>query len=215
MLPVLAIDLKYYFKNSHELIYIYGFYFLILLIFPMGMRGELHVLPELAPSLLMVALIASIGIGALGIFQRDAEQGLLEQYQQMPVGLGGIILGKWLAFAIATVLPIATLAPVVLLLFGLPAFVWKGYMVGLLASGTALSLVASLAAAIGVGLERARPVVLLLILPLAVPVVIYGSFYLQQPAQLWQPALLFLIAFSIFLLPILCLAGASCIRASN
>ena len=110
MLPVLAIDLKYYFKNSHELIYIYGFYFLILLIFPMGMRGELHVLPELAPSLLMVALIASIGIGALGIFQRDAEQGLLEQYQQMPVGLGGIILGKWLAFAIATVLPIATLA---------------------------------------------------------------------------------------------------------
>ena len=101
------------------------------------------------------------------------------------------------------------------MLFGLPMFIAPHYMVGVLAGGGAISIIASLAAAIAVGLERARAVVLLMLLPLSVPVIIFGSQYLQSPAHLWQPSLMFLLAFSIFLLPILVIAGGSCIRASN
>ena len=215
MFEIVSHELKYYFKNSHELIYIYGFFALLIFIFPMGLRQQLHVLPELAPSMIWLALVASIGLGAMNLFQRDADNGLWEIYLQLPHGLGGIVLGKWLAFYIATILPIITIIPLVLMLFGLPMFIAPHYMVGVLAGGGAISIIASLAAAIAVGLERARAVVLLMLLPLSVPVIIFGSQYLQSPAHLWQPSLMFLLAFSIFLLPILVIAGGSCIRASN
>lgn len=208
-------ELKYYFKNSHELIYIYGFFVLILLIIPMGMRQHLHALPEFAPTMVWIAILASIGMGAGTLYQRDADQGMLEAYQQLPTGLGAVVIAKFLAFTLVTAVPIAASMPIVLGLFALPGEFMLHYMVGALAGATVMAILANLAAAITVGLERARAVGLLILLPWAVPVVIFGSEYLRHTGQLWQPQLLFLVAFGIFLLPMLVLAGASCIRASH
>lgn len=215
MYPVLFHELKYYFKNIHEAIYIYGFYIIILIIVPLGLRQELHALPELAPAMVLAGLVSSIAMGAWHVFQRDAESGVLEQYQLTPRSLYGVVLGKWLAFYIANVVPMALAAPAVLLLFRLPMYVWPGYALGILAAGTNIALISTLAAVIGVGLERARALIFPMILPLVVPVIIFGSQYLQAPAQLWQPSMLFMCAFGIFLLPLLCLAGNGCIRAGN
>lgn len=215
MQHILFHELKYYFKNSHELVYIYGFYFLIILIIPMGLRQQLHVLPELAPSIVWLALISSITLGAAGLFQRDAESGVMELYQQLPQSLSGIVFAKWLAFYLASVLPLVALTPLILGLFGLPMGLGLHYGMGIAAGGACVSILASLAAAITIGLERARAVVLLMVIPLAVPAIVFGAEYLRHGDSLWQSQLLFLVAFSIFLLPIYCLCGAACIRASN
>jgi len=215
MLYILSHELKYYFKNSHELLYIYGFYLLIMLIVPMGLQEQLNLLPELAPAIIWIAIMASIGLGAASLFQRDAESGVMELYQQIPMGLGQVVLGKWLAFYLATAMPIILFMPAIIMLFGLPVSHILHYAIGAATGTLAISILASLIAVITIGLERARAVSLLMLLPLAVPVMIFGSEYLRRTEALWQPQLLFMLAFSLFLLPILCLAGASCIRASN
>lgn len=215
MFNILIHELKYYIKNIHELIYIYGFFVLIIYIVPMGLRQQLHVLPELAPAIIWMAMLASISLGAMPLFQRDADSGVLETYQQLPGGLGGVVLGKWLAFYLVTAIPMMAATPVILMLFKLPADWLLHYAIGAAAGALALSILASLAGAITAGLERARAVVLLIVLPLAVPVMIFGSEFLRHQGVLWQPPLMFMLAFSVFMLPILCLAGASCIRASN
>jgi heme exporter protein B len=215
MLAILNHELKYYIKNFHELTYIYGFFILFMVVAPLGLRSDLHLLPEMAPSLLWLALLAGTSIGAMNMFQRDSESGIIELYQQLPVGLGGIILSKWLSFYIACVLPLIAAIPIYLALGRLPASHFPTYAIAIAAGGGALSILCCLAGVLTIGLERARAVLLLIILPLAVPVIIFGSYYLQHPYALWQPSLMFLLAFSVFLLPILCLAGASCIRASN
>lgn len=208
-------ELKYYFKNPSELIYIYGFFFLFIVIAPFGLRGELHLLPELSPILILLSLLASLSLGAQNLFQRDADSGVLELYQQLPTSLYSVVLGKWLAFALATLVPLVAAIPCYLALGGLPWAWFAPYSLALLAAGTAFSILCCLAGLLTVGLERGRAVSLLIVLPLSVPIIIFGSQYLQSPEPLWQSELTFLIAYSIFLLPLICLAGAGCIRASN
>lgn len=215
MWHILSHELKYYFKNIHELIYIYGFFALILLIVPMGMRQHLHALPEFAPTMVWIAILASLGLGATNLYQRDAESGVLEIYQQLPTSLSGVVMAKFFGFTMVTALPIAASMPLIIALFGLPVEFMLHYIVGAMAGATVIAILANMAAAITVGLERARAIVLLILLPLAVPVVIFGSEYLRHTGQLWQPQLLFLLALSVFLLPLMAMAGASCIRASN
>ncbi len=165
--------------------------------------------------MLWIALTASMGLGALSLFQRDAESGVLELYQQLPFGLGQAVLGKWLAFYLANAMPLVISTPLLLALYGLPMELSLHYIVGAAAGAGALSLLSALAASITVGLERARAVVLLVLMPLSVPVIIFGSDYMRHTDALWQPQLMFLLALSVFLMPLLYLAGASCIRASN
>lgn len=215
MLLILFHELKYYFKNWHEAIYFYGLFALVILLFPLGLKDHLHLLPELAPGVLLLGLVVMASLGAATVFQRDAESGILEVYQQLPSSLVPLVLGKWVAFYSMLLLPVAVFVPALLVLFQLPIRLLTAYWLAGAAGGAAISLIALLAAVVSVGLERARGVMLLMILPLMVPVIIFASVYLQAPAQLWQPALLFLLAYSLFLAPILALAGASCIRASN
>ena len=65
------------------------------------------------------------------------------------------------------------------------------------------------------GSQRIGAILALIVLPLTIPVVIFGAHYLAMPQILLQPSLLFLWGFAAIILPVLCLAGASCIRASN
>jgi heme exporter protein B len=213
MFRILQHEVKYYFKNLHEVIYFSCFFVLIALIVPMGLRQQLNLLPELGPIGLSIALLAATGLGAASLYQRDAESGMLETYQQLPDNLHGLVLAKWLAFYIAILLPCLIFLPAFLLLSAIPMEQWALYSKALAAEAAVLSILASLGAVITVGLERARAVMFLLVMPLSVPAVIFTCAYLQNPAEAASISLV--IAMSVFLLPILCLAGAGCIRASK
>ncbi len=209
-------EVKYYFKNIDEVIYITGFFSLMVLAVPLGLQqSQLGALAALAPAILWMAMVASIGLGALPLFQRDAEQGVIEVYQQLPRSLYNVVLAKWLAFYLVTLVPMLLILPIFIGLMDIAgASVWH-YAAGVTAGVGALSIIATLAAAMTIGLARARAISMLIALPLATPVIIFGSEYLRRSGELGEPQLLFLVAFSIFLLPIMVLASAACIRASN
>ena len=213
MLTLYVHELKYYMKNIHELTYIYGFYVILLLLFPMGLRAELHLLPELAPMLVWLGLVVAMGLGARDLFQRDSDSGVWEGYLQLR-GAGTVVAAKWLAFYTAMLLPALAAVPLVLGLFQLPRTQGWGYAATIISGGAALSILATMAACVTVGLERGRAVAILLILPLAVPIVIFGSAGLKAAAAWSDSSILFMVAYSVFLIPILIAAGGSCLRAS-
>ncbi len=217
MLPILKNELKYYFKNYNEISYIYGFFVLLIWIIPLSLRQNSDVLHELAPATFWVAILTSISLGTMNLFQRDADSGTLEIYPQLSTSLYSVMLAKWLAFYLVILPPMLCIIPVFLGLEGAVTAEWPRYALAMAAGTAAISILSSLASVLTVGLERARAVTMVIILPLAAPIIIFGGDYLRQAAttSLWSPSLMFVIAFSIFLLPILCLAGASCIRQSQ
>ena len=106
MLSLLSHELKYYFKNSKEAIYIYGLFVSIVVLAPFGLHGGLGGLASIAPLILWIALATSISMGGIGLFQRDKESGALEYYQLLPVPLEALLLAKWLAFYIFITVPL-------------------------------------------------------------------------------------------------------------
>lgn len=216
MFPLLAHEVKYYFKNKSEVIYLYSYFISIVLLVPFaGSGNETSKLQELAPLTLWIALASAIALGASSLFKRENEQGRLEYLQLMPIALEWVVFSKWLAFYGFVLAPMLAALPVAGLLFNLSAGeLWRD-AIGLGAGAAALSVLSALVSAITSGMEKAGAVLSLIILPLTIPVMIFGAAYCRDSGAIWQPNLLFLIGFSVFLLPILCLAGAYSIRASN
>ena len=215
MNSLLQHEVKYYFNNRQEAIYLYSYFSSVLVLLPFSMKMSSAALQALAPAGLWIALASATALGGSSLFKRDFDQGRLEYYQLLPIPLEAVVFFKWFAFFLFLLVPLAAAIPVAGLLFGLPMASLGKYAVGLGAGAVALSIITSLVAAITNGMDKAGAVVSLLILPLAIPVTIFGSDYCRNSGGIWQSNLLFLIGFSLFLLPVLCFAGASSIRHSN
>ena len=215
MLITLAHELKYYFKNKQEAIYLYSFILSVILLIPFSQNISSVEIQKLAPLTLWIALASSIALGGASLFRRDAESGQLEYLQLSKLSLEGYIFAKWLAFYLFILVPMLAILPLLGLLFQLSAQAIGHYGVGLLAGAAALSMLTALVGAITSGMEKAGAVLSLIMLPLAIPVMIFGANYCREIAAIWQPNLLFMLGFSGFILPILCIAGAYSIRASH
>jgi heme exporter protein B len=208
-------ELKYYIKNTKQAIYTYSYYLSIILLVPFAAKLNGSAFQELAVIALWVALASAIAIGAGDLFKRDQETGRLEYYQLLPGSLEGIVAAKWLGYLLFTLAPLWAAIPLAGVLFNLSGPQMLHEAIGLSAGAIALSLIATLVAALTTGIEKASAVLSLLILPLSIPVMIFGAAYCRDVSTLWQPNLVFMLGFAVLMLPIMCLAGAYAIRASN
>lgn len=215
MFALLGHELKYYFKNRQEAIYIYSYFISILVLAPFAGSYDASKLQSLAAITLWIALASAITIGAAGLFKRDQEQGLLEYYQLLPLSMESVMAAKWLAFFIFISAPLMAAIPLAGLLYGLTGAEMTRYAIGLLAGAAGLSILSALVAALTNGLEKAGAVLSLILLPLSIPVLIFGAQYCLSTEGLLQANLWFLLGFAAFMLPVMCFAGAYSIRASN
>ena len=210
-----AHEVKYYFKNKQETIYLYSYFISIVLLVPFASKTGISELQSLAPLTLWIALASAVALGAGSLFKRDSDVGRLEYYQLLHISMEGVVFVKWLSFFGFILMPLLAALPVAGLLFNLSEAHLAHYAVGLTAGAVALSMIATLAAAVTSGLKKAGAILSLLILPLTIPVLIFGSAYCRDTTSLWQPNLVFMLGLSVFLLPIMCFAGASSIRNAN
>jgi heme exporter protein B len=215
MLSILNHDLKYYFRNKQEAIYLYSYFISIVLLIPFANKAGTLAYQDLAPMTLWVALASAVALGGSSLFTRDWHQGRLEYYQLLPVSMEAMVFAKWLGFLAFILVPLLAALPVAGLLFNLAGGHMLHYAVGLGAGAIALSVVSTLVAAITSGMGKAGAILSLAMLPLTIPVIIFGAQYCRDMSALWQPNLLFLLGLSFFLLPIMCFVGAHSIRASN
>ncbi len=168
-----------------------GFYLVVVAITPLGLGPDLNLLSRIAPGVLWVALLLAALLSADRIFHNDYEDGSLDVLAMGPLPLPLVAAIKSLAHWIVTGIPLALLAPVLGLLLNLPISSYPLLVLAMLAGTPAVSFVACIGASLTLGLRRSGVLLALLVLPLYVPVLIFGvatvSAASTGPASPWPP----------------------------
>ena len=151
------------------------FFVLAAMLFPFGVGPEPNMLARMAPGIVWVTALLAAMLSFERLFAPDYEDGSLEQLALGPAPLALVALGKAAAHWLTTGLPLLAAAPLIALLYRLPA---DGYAVLLatMALGTpTISLIGTVGAALTLGARRGGVLLSLLVLPLVVPVLIFGA----------------------------------------
>ena len=151
-----------------------GFFLAVVVLLPIGIGPDQAMLARMAPGALWISLLLSVLLSADRIFQQDYEDGSLDIMTMGPVPFEMVALAKALAHWLSTSLPLAIAAPVLGFLVNLEPAAILPLSLAMVLGSIALSLLASIGAAVTVGLRRGGLLVSLLVLPLYVPVLIFG-----------------------------------------
>lgn len=193
-----------------------GFFLTVMVLIPLGVGPDVALLQRIAPGLLWITMLLSVLLSADRIYQADYEDGSLELMAMAPLPLELTVVAKSLAHWVASGLPMAIAAPALGVLLNLDGSMVPSLMLAMVTGSLALSLIASLSAAVVVGLRRGGLLLSLLALPLYVPVMIFGISASAADAMAPQHAgnaLLILMAVVLVTLVVTPLAGAAAIRA--
>ena len=188
-----------------------GLFFMVVVasLFPLSMGPEMALLKRIAPGVLWIGALLSTLLGLPRLFEGDWRDGSLEQMALSPVGLVPLVCAKIAAHWILSGLPLVLLAPVVSLQFDLPADLQGTLMLGLLLGTPVLSSLGAIGAALTLGVRGGGVLLSLLVLPLFVPVWVFGAGAIEaQAAGLGVAAhvsvLLAMLMVSLFLSPFAC-----------
>jgi heme exporter protein B len=180
------------------------FFVLVVSLFPLGVGPEQSLLRTLAPGVIWVAALLATLLSLERMFRSDFEDGALEQMLLGPRPATLVVLGKVLAHWLVTGLPLLVVAPVLGVLLALPAAAMGTLLLTLLLGTPVLSLVGAIGVALTVGLRRGGALLSLVVLPLYVPVLIFGATAVDAAAaglpvtgHLYVLAALLVLAFTL------------------
>lgn len=178
-LTVLRRDVLQAMRRKSEVLTSVFFFVVVAALFPLGIGPELKTLRLVAPGILWVgALLASmLSLGRM--FAADHQDGTLEQMALSPTSLTGLVVAKVLAHWLLSGLPLVLLSPLLALLFDLDAAAVGVLVLTLLVGTPLLSLIGSIGAALTLGVRGGDVLLSLLILPLYVPVLVFGAGAVQ------------------------------------
>jgi len=166
------------------------FFIIVTSLFPLGIGPERETLRAIAPGVVWVAALLASMLSLGRIFGNDYQDGTLEQLILTPQSTYLVVMAKVLAHWVVSEIPLVVIAPVLGLQFGLSQNTLLTVMVSLLLGTPVLSVIGSIGAALTLGLRAANVLVALLVLPLYIPVLIFGSGAVQATvtgtsAQAW------------------------------
>lgn len=159
------------------------FFVLVVSLFPLGVGPEPALLRAIAPGIFWVAALLASMLSLGRLFAADYADGTLEQLALSPTPLSLLIAGKIAAHWAVTGFPLVLVAPLLGLQFGLDA-ASVGVLVAGLALGTPLlSVLGAVGAALTLGLRAGGALVSLVVLPLCIPVLIFGAGAVEAAAS--------------------------------
>lgn len=160
------------------------FFVMVVSLFPLGVgKDQLDMLQKIAPGVVWVAALLASMLSLGRMFSADYLDGTLEQMLLAPQSLSVLVLGKIAAHWMVSGLPLVLMAPVLGLQFGLPANQLGVLMLSLLLGTPVLSMIGAVGAALTLGLRGGGVLVSLLVLPLCIPVLIFGAGAVVQEAS--------------------------------
>lgn len=171
---LIARDLRLALRQGLDTMTAVVFFVLAVVLFPFGVGPEPAVLARIAPGVIWVAALLASMLSLERLFQLDYEDGSLELLALAPLPLEAAVLAKITAHWLTTGLPLLAAAPLLAVLLHMDA---SGFLalVAALALGTPLlSLIGAIGAALVLGARRGGVLLSLLILPLYIPVLIFG-----------------------------------------
>jgi heme exporter protein B len=204
-------DLRLAWRQGVDAATVLAFFLVAVTLFPLGVGPQR--LAAIAPGILWVTALLATLLSLERLFQTDYEDGSLEALALMPLPLEAQVLAKCLAHWLTTGLPLTLLAPVLGLLLRLDAAAYPVLVLGMLLGTPSLSLVGAVGAALSLGARRGGALLSLLVLPLYIPVLIFGVAACEAaPGGEARPDLLLLGALLAAALPLAPLAAAAALR---
>jgi len=165
-----------------------GFFVIAVTLFPLGVGPELAVLARISTGVVWVAALLACLLSLDRLFQADFEDGSLDLLILSPTPLELTVLAKCIANWLTTALPLVVAAPVLALVMHLPASGFAVLIVAMAVGTPALSLIGAIGAALTVGVRRGGVLLSLLVLPLYMPVLIFGVGAVDAAAMGLSPA---------------------------
>lgn len=161
-------------RQSDVLITLF-FFIIVVSLFPLSVGPEMNLLRTMAPGVVWVAALLASMLSLGRMFSNDYLDGTLEQMLLSPQSLSILVLGKAFAHWLVSGVPLVLMAPVLGIQYDLPVdalFVLTG---ALLLGTPVLSLIGAIGAALTLGLRGGGVLVSLLVLPLYIPILIFGA----------------------------------------
>lgn len=175
-------DLKLAYRNRAALANPLLFFVMVVSLFPFGVGPEKSALANIAPGVLWVAALLATLLALDHLFQSDFDDGSLEQVLLSPHPLPLLALSKTLAHWLTTGVPLIIASPLLALLLHLPDSAYITLLLSLALGTPALSLIGGIGAALTVSIRRSGLLLSLLVMPLYIPVLIFGASSVQAAA---------------------------------
>jgi heme exporter protein B len=215
-LALLRRDLVIAFRRRSEMVNPLLFFVLVTSLFPLGVGSQPKLLALMAPGVVWVAALLAALLSLDTIFRSDFEDGTLEQLLLSAQPVSVLVIAKVLAHWLITGLPLLLMAPVLGTFLGLPSQALGTLVWSLLFGTPALSLIGAIGVALTVGLRKGGVILSLLVLPLYVPILIFGAGAVGNAAMgIDATAQMYIMAaFLIFSLTLSPIATAAALRVS-
>ncbi len=207
-------DIRLSLRQGGEIGLVLGFFVLAVLLFPFGVGPEPQLLGRIAAGIIWVAALLAAVLSLDRLFAADHADGGLDLMALSPMPLEFAVLAKTAAHWVTTGLPLTLISPVLALFVDLDPGSIPVLVLGLLIGTPALSLLGAIAAALTLGARRPGVLVTLLVLPLYLPPLIFGTGAVEASlvASGARPHLLLLGAVTLAALPLAPLATAAALR---
>lgn len=160
-----------------------AFFLMVAVMFPLAVSPEPKFLAQVAPGVIWVAALLACLLSADGIFRSDFDDGSLEQILVNPQPLVLVVLAKVLSHWIISGFCLALMSPLLAMMLFLPSEGLGALILSLLLGTPTLSLLGAIGAGLTVGLRKGGILISLLILPLYIPVLIFGAGTVQAGAM--------------------------------
>ena len=181
-------DLTLAWRRRADILSTVFFFIIVVSLFPLGIGPETQLLRTLAPGVIWVAALLASMLSLNRLFANDHQDGTLEQLLLTPQPLFLTVFGKVLAHWIVSELPLVLVAPLVGMQFDLGRQTLLILLISLLVGTPVLSLIGSVGAALTLGLRGGGVLISLLVLPLYIPALIFGSGAVQASIIGMDPA---------------------------
>lgn len=207
-------DLRLALRQGSDSLMVVTFFVLTVVLFPFGIGPEAGILERVSAGVLWVTALLASMLSLDRLFQTDYEDGSLELLVLTPTSLMVVVLGKVLAHWLTTGLPLLAAAPILAVLLHMNADGFAVLMLTMALGTPVLSLIGAIGAALVLGARRGGVLVSLLILPLYVPVLIFGVGAIDAAVQglSAEPHLLILAAMLAACLPLAPWATSAALR---
>lgn len=172
---VIGRDLRLAMRRQADIVAAVFFFVIVVSLFPLGVGPEPEQLRKLAPGVLWVAALLATMLSLPRLFADDHRDGTLEQLLLVPQPLALLVLGKVVAHWLIAGLPLVVLAPVLGMQFDLSGEALLSLTLSLLIGTPALSGIGAIGAALTLGVRGGGILLSLLVLPLYIPVLIFGT----------------------------------------
>jgi heme exporter protein B len=172
---IVARDLTLAWRRRADVLSTLFFFVIVVSLFPLGVGPEMQLLRSIAPGVVWVAALLASMLSLSRVFANDYQDGTLEQLLLTPQPLFLVVLGKVIAQWLVSEVPLVLIAPLLGVQFDLPSNTLFVLFISLLLGTPVLSLIGSIGAALTLGLRGGGVLIALLILPLYIPVLIFGA----------------------------------------